>query len=134
MLTQYKNKNFPTVFERFFDDEFFKFDLPKVSTPETNVIENENDFVVETVLAGIDKDNVKLRVENGVLSIEAERKEENKSKYNRKEMFFGKLQRSFTLPDNVDIENVDAKFENGILKVVLPKTVSVDSSKLIEIK
>jgi HSP20 family protein len=132
------NKTFPTIFDEFFNDDWFDF-LPKTNsinnyTPLGDVIENDDAFNVDLMLPGFDKNDIKMKVDQGVLSIEAERKKSEKDKYNRVESYFGKWKRSFTLPDYVNVDGIDASYENGVLKVTIPKTEEKVSSKLIEIK
>ena len=110
------------LFDTIFDD---LFEFPTVNslikTPIHDVIENEKEFQVELLLAGLKKEDIRIDVEKDVLTIKAERKEVKDLKYNRKETYFGKYERSFVLPDTVDKENIRASFVDGILKVVIPK-------------
>lgn len=78
--------------------------------------------------------DVSLNVENNILTIEGERKANDDIKYNRKNTFYGKFKKSFTLPENINSENIDASFRDGILSVVIPKDEKVKLSKQIEIK
>lgn len=139
MLVKYKNNGFnlPSIFDEFFSDDWTDF-LPKNGlskfTPLGDVIETDNAFNVELMLPGFDKKDIKMKIDKGVLSIGAERKKSEKTKYNRVESYFGKWERSFTLPDYVDVDNIDASYENGVLKVTIPKTEEKVSTKLIEIK
>jgi HSP20 family protein len=115
------------------------FEIPKnplIKVPIHDVIENEKDYQVELLLAGVKKEDVKVDVDNDVLTIKAERKEVKDLKYNRKETYFGKYERSFVLPDNVDKENIDASLVDGVLKVIIPKLEKDTklSKKAIEIK
>ena len=112
-----------TLFDRFFDDDFFKLpvwnDLA-IRNPLHDIIETDKEYVVELALAGVKKEDIKLNLEDNVLSISAERKE-SENKYNRKQTFYGKYEKSFTLPESVDKENIQAAFEDGILKLSIPK-------------
>jgi HSP20 family protein len=127
-----------TLFDRFFDDDFFA--LPTIwnesgiRNPLHDIIENEKEFIVELALAGVKKEDISLKIDNNVLSITAERKESD-NKYNRKQTFYGKYQKSFTLPENIDVDSIQAGFENGILKLNIPKVEEVEQKvKQIEIK
>jgi len=97
-LIKYKNE-FPSIFDEFFsNDSWFDF-LPTNEVnkaPLGDVIENEEAFNVELMLPGFKKNDIKMKADNGVLSIEAERKKNEKTKYNRVESYFGKFKRSFT--------------------------------------
>ncbi len=125
-----------SLFDGFFDDDFFRLpvwnDLT-IRNPLYDIIETDKDYVVELELAGVKKENIKLDIEDNVLSITAERKE-SENKYNRKQTFYGKYEKSFTLPESVDKDNIQAAFENGILKLNIPKTEEKQkTTKQIEI-
>ena len=124
------------LFESILDDQF---EIPStnamVKTPIHDVIENDKEFQVEMLLAGLKREDINIDVEKDVLTIKAERREEKDLKYNRKETYFGKYERSFKLPDNVDRENINASLVDGILKLIIPKLdddVKL-SKKMIEI-
>lgn len=125
-----------TLFDRFFDDDFFRLPVwndMNVRNPLHDIIETDKEYVVELALAGVKKEDIKLNLENDVLSISAERKE-SENKYNRKQTFYGKYEKSFTLPKTIDIEKIDASFENGILKLNIPKIEEEKLMKQIEIR
>lgn len=106
----------------FFDNFFnYRTNDTMVKTPVHDVIENEKEFQIELLLAGIKKDDINIDIENDILTISAERKEDKDLKYNRKETYFGKYKRGFTLSDEIDKENISASFVDGILKVIVPK-------------
>ena len=119
-------------------NEFFKLNVDTtddVKTPIHDVIENDKEYIVELLLAGIKKENVSINVEKDELSIKAERKEIENLNYNRKQSYYGKYERTFILPDTVDKENIDASMEDGILKIIIPKIENQTKlSKTIEIK
>ncbi len=130
---------YPTInlFDALFEDAF---DFPEINTevksPIHDVIENEIEFQVEMLLAGVKKEDISIDVEKNVLTIKAERKEIKDIQYNRKQTYFGKYERIFKLPDNVDKEKIDASLVDGILKIIIPK-IEIDaklSKKAIEIK
>jgi HSP20 family protein len=132
-------RNYPSVnlLDSLFED---LFDFPAidsgVKTPIHDVIENDKEFQIELLLAGVKKEDISIDIERDVLIIKAERKEIKDIQYNRKQTYFGKYERSFNLPDNVDKDNIDASLVDGILKVIIPK-VEIDTklSKIaIEIK
>jgi HSP20 family molecular chaperone IbpA len=126
---------------RLFDtilDDLFEFPPVNtlVKTPIHDVIENEKEFQVEMLLAGLKKEDISIDVEKDVLRIKAERKEVKDLKYNRKETYFGKYERTFVLPEGVDKENIDASLVDGVLKIIVPKLQGDTklSKKTIEIK
>lgn len=125
-----KNENFtPTVFSDIFDNARFfgKNWLEKEfgqAFPAVNIKETNKDFGLEFAAPGFKKEDFKVGVENGILSISAEKKEEKNEenkKFTRKEFSYNSFSRSFTLPENVNTENIDAKYENGILNLSIPK-------------
>ena len=124
----------PTIslFDEIFGD-FFNVSVVNptgVKTPIHDVIENDKEYIVEILLAGVLKENIKVDVEKDVLTINAERKASKDLKYNRKETYFGKYERSFVLPDNVDTENISVALADGILTITIPKLVGdIKSSK-----
>lgn len=94
--------------------------------PSVNTIEDDKGYIVEVDLPGIDKKDIKVNIdpENRTLTISGERKFKNEVKkedYYKIESSYGKLMRTFTLPENVDIDKIDAKNENGVLNITIPK-------------
>jgi len=105
--------------------------------PTVNTREGEFAYHVDDDLPGVKKEDIKVDLNKGVLTISGERKTKEEVKqedYYKIETYFGKFSRSFTLPDNVDIENIEAKSDNGVLEIVIPKLKDDVSKKSIEIK
>lgn len=105
--------------------------------PVVNTREGEFAYHIDADLPGIKKEDIKVDIHKGVLTISGERKtkeEINEEDYYKVETSFGKFSRSFTLPDNADIENVEAIGENGVLEIVIPKLSEEKHKKIIEIK
>lgn len=93
--------------------------------PLVDVMETDAEFQIRAELPGVDKENVKLSVEDGVLIISGRREpeqEENGMRYHRIERAYGSFARSFAVPDTVDQQKVTAEFKNGLLTVHLPKS------------
>lgn len=104
--------------------------------PAVDITEDEKEYLVTAELPEIKKEEVKVTVENGILTISGERKfekEEKGKKYHRIERSYGSFQRSFDLPDDADPGKVDAKFSEGTLKVHVAKSEQ-SKPKQIEIK
>lgn len=92
--------------------------------PLTNVTEDNNNYYVRAELPGIKSDELDIQVTAKSISISGERKipaESSNAKYHRREREAGKFSRSVSLPDDVDVDKVDAKLNNGILTLVIPK-------------
>ncbi|AYJ81100.1 heat-shock protein Hsp20 [Aliarcobacter cryaerophilus ATCC 43158] len=105
--------------------------------PTVNTREGEFAYHVDVDLPGVKKEDIKVDLNKGILTISGERKTKEEIKqedYYKIETYFGKFSRSFTLPDNVDIENIEAKSDNGVLEIVIPKLKDDVSKKSIEIK
>ena len=93
-------------------------------TPPVDILETKEKTVLKAELPGFDENQIHLHFEDGILSLEGERKFEKESadeNYHRVERSYGKFVRSFTIPSNVDNEKISAAFQNGILTVELPK-------------
>jgi HSP20 family protein len=94
-------------------------------TPSVDVVETAEEFQIKVDLPEVQKENVKVSVDNGTLRLAGERKQEKEEKgkkYHRIERNYGSFLRTFTLPDNVDEAKVRAEFKDGVLDVRLPKT------------
>jgi HSP20 family protein len=105
-------------------------------TPQVDIAETDKEFVIKAEIPEVRKEDVKVSVENGVLTIRGERKQETEEKgkkFHRVERLYGSFTRSFTLPDNVDAANIKASFKEGMLGLHIQKTVEA-KPKSIEVK
>ena len=121
------NSPFTGLMENFFGSDFFTKEYASF-VPAVNVSEETDKFSVELSAPGFEKTDFKIEVDKGILTVSGEHKTETKeeggkkeTKYTRKEFSYGSFQRRFTLPEDVNAEAIDAKYESGILKLVLPK-------------
>ncbi len=108
--------------ERFFDSDWMK----SMTVPSVNIRETEKEFFVELAAPGLNKKDFKISVENGMLTISAEKKfekEETEKEFTRKEFSYSNFSRSFMLPENVNEEKIEAHYEDGILKLQVLKSV-----------
>lgn len=104
--------------------------------PRVDIEERENAYTIKADLPGLDKKDVSVTIENGVLRIEGEKKHEykqEKGKYYHLERSYGKFCRTFALPDSVEAEKIDASMKNGVLELTLPKKEQA-RPKAIEVK
>ena len=104
--------------------------------PLANISETDSEYLIKAELPEVDKEDVEVTVNDGVITIKGERRLEAKSddeKQHRIESFYGSFSRSFSLPADVDESGIYAESKNGVLKVHLPKT-EVQQPKSIEIK
>lgn len=103
----------------FFDDRF-----TPAFKPSVNIKETEGSYEIDMAVPGFEKDSFNLEVEDDLLKISAEVKQEEKSEeenYTRKEFSIRSFERSFSLPETVDSEKIGATYNNGILNISLPK-------------
>lgn len=113
------------MFEDVFNDKVSPF-FSSMMAPafKVDISEDENALFIEADMPGIKKEDVKVSMEDDVLCISAERnqsEEEKKKGYHRIERSWGSLSRSFTVGENVDAEKIEASYDNGVLKIVVPK-------------
>ncbi|TAK09970.1 MAG: Hsp20/alpha crystallin family protein [Candidatus Manganitrophaceae bacterium] len=104
--------------------------------PEVDIIESEKEYLIKAELPEIKREEVKVSVEKGVLTIQGERKQEKEEKgkkFHRIERSYGAFERSFTLPDDADEGKVSAEFKDGVLSVHLAKSEKA-MPKPIEVK
>ena len=149
MTTQVKRKErekgLPSIFSDFFDlDKFFDADwlAPRAWTseiPRANIKERDHEFDIEIAAPGMEKNDFNVQVENGVLTVSAEKEDESEEKeerYTRREYSYNSFSRSFPLPDSVKAEDVDASYKNGVLTVKIPKKEEAQQAtrKKIEVK
>lgn len=141
LVKRHSGYGFPTIFEDFFKPDFLGgTEVFKSQVPAVNIKENDNDFVVELAAPGLKKEDFNIEVDKNILTISSEQKsentiEENDGKYTRREFSFQSFKRSFTLPEIIDDNQIKANYENGVLKVELPKKEEAlpKAKRLIEI-
>lgn len=105
-------------------------------TPRVDIAETDQQFMIKVEVPEIKKEDVSVTVDNGVLTIRGERKqekEEKNKKFHRLERHYGVFTRTFTLPDNVDETGIKASFKDGMLNIRIQKTEE-KKTKAIEIK
>jgi HSP20 family protein len=105
-------------------------------SPEVDISQDDHEYLLKADLPEMKKDDVRVTVEDGILSVSGERKsvkEDQKKKFHRIERSFGTFRRSFTLPEDADSTKVTAEFRDGVLKVHLP-TTPVARSKATQVK
>ena len=134
----------PSVFNDFFRpwDEWFEGGLTSrvLNVPAVNITENKDEFMVSLAIPGMKKEDFNIDIEGNMLTISSEKeesKEEKDEKYTRKEFNYSSFSRSFSLPDEVNMEKIDARYVDGVLKLSLPKkeeAKKIATSKHIAIK
>lgn len=143
MLAKRNENYFPSIFDRFFNNELMDWGLSNFSStntslPAVNVKETEDDFLIELAAPGMDKKDFKVNFKNNVLTISSEKEDKSENTddhYTRREFSYQSFQRSFTVPENAVLgDKISAKYTEGILKVVLPKRDEVKPQPEREIK
>lgn len=135
---------------RFFDDFLTKdlfdwtnnhFSTTNTTVPSVNILETKDDFLVEMAAPGMTKDDFQIELKDNVLTIRSERNAERElnehTRYSRREFSYQSFERSFLLNKEVaDDSNIQAKYENGLLRLVIPKTeeAKAKAPRKIEIK
>lgn len=116
--------------------------FPKTSTlayderefsPATEIVENENHYLLSVDLPGIRKEDIKIELNDRTLSVSGERRREQKAdddKIQRYEKSYGFFKRSFALPQTVSTDKIEAQYENGVLELYLPKAELAQSKKI----
>lgn len=130
------NPALANIFDNMERNHFGMRNQADCNMPSVNIIDNEKDFVLEVAAPGIEKNDFNIKVENNVLTISYEVKEEKEEKtenYTRREFSQGSFSRSFTLPKYIKVEDIKADYNQGILKVTLPKNEEVKLSREITI-
>ncbi|MDF2932785.1 MAG: heat-shock protein [Chryseobacterium sp.] len=134
-----------SLFDDFFNRELFNwgnnnFSASRTTLPSVNIKELEKAFEVEVAAPGMQKEDFSITLDGNMLTISSSKEnqqEESGGKYTRREFSYQSFQRSFELAkDVVDDENIEAKYENGVLKLTIPKKESAlaQSPRLIEIQ
>ena len=139
-IIRFKNENdFPSTFssmlDRFFDDAVMKSNVR--FTPSVDISEDDKSYGIHVSLPGIKKEDIHLDIDQNSIVVSGERKFEKKEEgktFHRVETQYGSFTRSFNLPDDVEPENIEAKFNDGVLDISLPKSEVKESTKKIEIK
>ena len=138
MMLVPRRSNFD-LFDNFFDEDFFS--KKERNLMKTDIKEKKDHYEIIMDLPGYEKENINLELNNGYLEISAKvEKEENNSeeeKFVRRERFYGECARSFYVGDDINEEDINAKFINGTLKVEIPKKEEkpkLPENKKIQIK
>ncbi len=141
-LTVKRTEALPTLFDDFFKPwrEWFDNGWERVaSTPAVNVTEDNQSFKIKMSAPGLKKDDFKIDIDGNLITISAEkssRKEEKEERYTRNEYNYTSFSRTFTLPENIKTDKIEAQYESGELTLLLPKVseMKTGTHKKIDIK
>ena len=129
--------NWSDLFNDLFDNVVTVPDMKRSTMPAVNIVETEHNYRLEMAAPGLKKEDFKVKVENDILTISTEKKTETSEKdekYTRKEYSYSSFLRSFTLPDFVEMDQINAGYENGVLTLTLPKKEEAKPKSPREIK
>ena len=102
-------------------------------SPAVDIYENENELVLTAEVPGLEEKDVEIKIEDNTLSVRGERKFEKETKeenYHRIERSYGTFYRSFTLPNTINQDKIEAEHENGVLKITMPKRTELKPRKV----
>jgi len=114
-----------SLFDRFFDRATGEDSTSAVWAPQTDLMETDDAFQLRLDVPGMSTDDIAINLQNGTLTVSGERTSERTDEgeeYVRVERAFGTFHRTFSLPDAVDADNIEATYENGVLSIHVPKT------------
>ena len=130
-----KRTNYPIMFDEFFNDFF---NVKPMSIPPHNIMETENDFQIEFSVPGSNKKDFEIEVENDNIKIIKKKEDsDTTNSYSRKEFNYSFFEKSFYLPESIDQSKISSKYDNGILRISLPKKSEViiqNQRKFITVK
>lgn len=135
MLVKVNNRPLHRTFNSIFDELFNEFPVrneSRLHVPAVNIHETESAYEMELNVPGRNKEDFKINLENGLLTVSFEKKEENNTsgpKTIRREFSYQSFKRSFNLDETIDADNIQAKYEKGILHLTLPKKEEAKPSK-----
>ena len=130
-----KRTNYPIMFDEFFNDFF---NVQPMDVPPHNIMESENDFQIEFSVPGSNKKDFEIEVENDNIKIIKKKEDSDTSNsYSRQEFNYSFFEKSFYLPESIDQSKISSKYDNGILRISLPKKSEViiqNQRKFITVK
>jgi len=122
--------NYPSLFDRFFENDLFdwsnrNYSNTNTTLPSVNIKESTDDFEVEVAAPGFNKNDFRIELNHDLLTISSEKELDKETKegqqFTLREFSYQSFSRSFTLPNSADSEKIGAKYENGILRILIPK-------------
>lgn len=132
----------PSIFDEFFpENRLDSINYERFSIPAVNIQENFSNFVIELAVPGLKKENIAIEIEKDVLKVsshvssdETATDEKEGTRFTRREFNYTAFERSFTLPETVNKDSVKANYENGVLRIELPKVEEAqDIKRMVEI-
>ncbi|WP_342225286.1 Hsp20/alpha crystallin family protein [Rickettsia endosymbiont of Urophora cardui] len=105
----------------------------RMLSPRTNIMENDSEYNLEMELPGVTQDNIDLKIDSNILTIEGQKEQSTEKKdynYHMQERYYGSFYRSISLPSNIDEEHIEAQFKDGILSIKIPKKEQSKAKKI----
>ena len=133
------NRVFPSVMDELFKDLMGGTQYVQKAVPPVNIKETEQEFTLELIAPGLKKEDFNIELDNDLLTVSAEIKsektEQEEGKFTRREFSFSSFKRSFSLPETIKEEGINASYQNGILAITLPKKEEAlpKAKRLVEI-
>ena len=127
----YYPSNMGGLLERYFNDSLYDNTQVQNFIPEVDVLESEKTYELHLAVPGFDKSNFELAIDDKLLTVSGERKFEEKvsdKTFKSVQTRYGSFQRTFTLPENINVAKIEAHYNNGILEVIVPK----DETKVLK--
>jgi HSP20 family protein len=124
------SNQYPSVFDRFVDNDLFNwsnrnYSRTNTTLPSVNIKESNDDFEVEVAAPGFTKDDFRIELDHDLLTISSEKEMDHETNEDQvftfREFSYQSFSRSFTMPNTADREKIGAKYENGILSIIIPK-------------
>lgn len=124
-LNDFVPTTFSNLLDRFFNESLSRSGGSAYSfSPKVDIVENEKSFEMHVAIPGITREDIKIDLNENILTISGERKfarEKNENYYHSIETQYGTFSRSFSLPENIDATKINAKYNNGVLELTIPK-------------
>ena len=115
----------PTLFKNFTIDDFSNLFYSQNNIPKTDIIENSDNYKLFIELPGLNKNDIKINLDNDILTIKTENKITNKDDYHYIERTQGNFERSFSLPKTINKDNIIANYKNGLLEIIIEKNKNI---------
>lgn len=140
-LIKYNQNNQPATYgnfiDRFFNDDFFGRKWNSTFSPKVDIAETDKAFEIQFHIPGMKKEDINIDISDDRLTVSGERKfeqEKNEKNYHSLESHYGSFSRSFYLPDNIEVEKVEASYKDGILNLNVPKDAKKETKRTISVK
>ncbi|MDH5610122.1 MAG: Hsp20/alpha crystallin family protein [Cyclobacteriaceae bacterium] len=135
--SSYRPATFSSVLDKFFNDAFQGERSLASFSPQVDIAETGKNFEIQFHLPGVKKEEINISVHDDRLTVSGERKMENEKKeknFHTVESYYGTFNRSFYMPDNVNLEKIDASYKDGILTILIPKDEKKELKRTISIR